>query len=271
MIDVSLEQAARITTAVSMVAVGLDSVEALSRPSLFAGHSIFGEAVQIHVNGRYRRMQSQLIGSAQLIVVLTSVQLLCSLAAALNPAAAPWAIVTILSIRTFFAARHSSLGSEGSDHALGLILFSLLVYYWFPDPLLRHATMWFLTGEIMLAYVTAGWVKGVHPHWRKGTALRHVMATELFGNPVFLKLLTARSWTGPLACRTIIVLECTLPLLIFAGPQWCLIFLAFCAIFHLTVAVVQGLNLFLFVFPAAFPAILITAQDFAHFRQTLTW
>jgi hypothetical protein len=266
LVSMTIDTAVRITTVGAMAAVIIDAMEVLSSISAFSTGAVYGRDVQLLINKHFRRLHANAFGSAAVsptaVAALTVVQIICAALAMMHPSSAPYAIALILVIRTLFNLRHSQLGSEGADHALGLTLVALLVCHLSSNPLLRHAGAWFLSAEIMLAYLTSGAVKARHPQWQNGTALRQVFGTELFGNRILLRFLSSYPTLATLSCRMVIGLECLLPLLFFAGPQWCLVFLILAAGFHFTVALSQGLNLFLPVFVSTYPLILLSSRDF---------
>jgi hypothetical protein len=69
----------------------------------------------------------------------------------------------------------------------------------------------------------------------------------------------------------VIVFECLAPLLVFTGPAGCLLFLSMGVLFHVGIAALQGLNLFVFAFVATYPALLLTAFDIQRVWTRIAW
>jgi len=76
--------------------------------------------------------------------------------------------------------------------------------------------------------------------------------------------LSRRYWLAITLSWAIIVFECSFFLVFFIDLKYVMILLAMGVLFHLTNAIVMGLNGFLFAFTAAYPAVfycVLTAQD----------
>jgi hypothetical protein len=63
-----------------------------------------------------------------------------------------------------------------------IVLGSIALFDLSPFNLARHAVLWFVAGQCLLSYVTAGTVKAMHAEWRAGRAITAILSTELFGH-----------------------------------------------------------------------------------------
>lgn len=174
-------------------------------------------------------------------------------------------IAIIILIRGLSIVRNGHYGSEGADHMLLVLLGSVVVYAVAPGVLAKRAVLWFICAETLLAYVTAGIIKLRHRKWREGAAIRNVLATELFGHRGFERSLSMHPWLSPIICWSVIVFECASPVLVLTSYKGCVIFILAGLCFHLGIAVTQGLNLFVWVFFATYPALLVTSHDVSRY------
>jgi hypothetical protein len=63
-----------------------------------------------------------------------------------------------------------------------------------------------------------------------------------------------------LLCWSVILFECLGPFLVLSGRNGVVIFITLALAFHLGVAIVMGLNIFVWSFVAAYPAIIFMAE-----------
>ncbi len=145
------------------------------------------------------------------------------------------------------------LSSNGADY-MQLIVWSAVVAYGLAGGSLgRSAALWFVAGNAVVAYVTAGLKKLSVPGWRDGTVLGSIMATETFGTPALVPLLHVRPLAAVAAWGTL-GFETLGPFLILLGPPGALTFAAIATLFHVGIAATMGLNRFVFAFGAALPS-----------------
>ena len=191
-------------------------------------------------------------------LILISLQLVFALAvlAAAPGIFLPLSITGMLFIKLLIHLRHQHGGLDGSDQMQLVILTSLTVFFWTIDPDIKRIALWFIAAQSILSYLAAGYAKFASPIWRSGKAMSGILATDNYGS------LLLSSWLGrfpvlsPVVCWLVIVFECVAPVLVFAGPILCLAFLICGLLFHLTIAVIMGLNNFFWSFGATYPALL---------------
>ena len=143
----------------------------------------------------------------------------------------------------------------GSDRLGLLLLVCLLVARALPHSLWSQVAMGYLAMQLLFSYFIAGWVKLINPEWRRGRALRDVFMFSVY--PVSESLRGWQHWPRLLWVMSwgVILLEVLFPLaLLDARALWLALLLA--GIFHLANAVLFGLNRFLWVWLAAYPALL---------------
>jgi len=116
----------------------------------------------------------------------------------------------------------------------------------------------FLAAQVALAYLTAGVTKAASPTWRSGRALGTLLSTERYGLPALGVFLVAHPIFDRALSWTVIIWETTFPLA-FVAPRPVLIgMLSVGVLFHVTCAILMGLNRFAWAFCGCYPAILGT-------------
>jgi hypothetical protein len=116
--------------------------------------------------------------------------------------------------------------------------------------------LWFLALQACLAYFTAGVAKWMGSHWRDGSGLTGVFTTDAFGNQTLGGFLRRSPSSARLLSWSVIILECTFPLVLIAPEPLLWALLAGGVTFHIVTAFVMGLNTFVFAYFALYPAIL---------------
>lgn len=176
------------------------------------------------------------------------------------PALSPYLVILILVTRMLLHLRNQ-YGLDGSDQ-MQLILFAgLAVYYVTPDPMGKHAALWFICLQSILSYLTAGIAKVISPVWRNGRAMLGILGTMSYGNSLASQLMVKFTFLSKALCWAVIVFECAFPLLAFVSPTACVVFIACGVLFHLMIALNMGLNVFFWSFVASYPAIIRFSLD----------
>lgn len=120
--------------------------------------------------------------------------------------------------------------------------------------------VWFVGGQSLLSYATAGIAKAISPTWTTGKAIPLIMGSEAYGQPWASAVLEAHPKLAKLLTRCAIVFECCFPLIIVAPKSVAIAMLVAGALFHLGCAVTMGLNAFLLVFPGSYVCVAYIAQ-----------
>jgi hypothetical protein len=124
------------------------------------------------------------------------------------------------------------------------------------DDLLALAGALWTGGQLTIAYFASGISKALLPGWRDGRIVRAALSGYWFGHPLAARLLrrapvaTALGWT-------VIAAELAFPLALLAPAKALLAVLALFGLFHVGIAVVMGLNTYVWAFLAAYPSVLV--------------
>ncbi|WP_442587522.1 hypothetical protein ACSBL2_15865 [Pedobacter sp. AW31-3R] len=144
-------------------------------------------------------------------------------------------------------------GRDGADETLSILLFGLFVYYAVdPELSLRWAGPLFIVAQLSLSYFISGYYKLMSGTWRSGQSIKKVVATEIYGQPS-LSFLVRHQLVGYACCWLIILWELSFPLLFLISAPYALIWLILGVIFHLSMAVIMGLNTFMMAFLISYP------------------
>jgi hypothetical protein len=156
--------------------------------------------------------------------------------------------------------------SDGAEQMAVLTIFAICVAL-IPGPNANTATIavWFIAGQAMLSYTTAGIAKALSETWRSGEAVPLVMSSESHGHPALARLLANHPDLGKALTRSVVLFECCFPLILVAPPQLALLLLLAGVAFHLGCAITMGLNAFLFAFPGTYLCVAYVAQSVSPF------
>ena len=194
------------------------------------------------------------------IPVLAVIALRCLCAALLSAGwPAPALVAAVLAAMSMSVIARRTYGLDGADHMLLVVLVALALAYSTGSGTARAVVVWLIAGEAALAYTTAGIAKLIAPGWRDGTFLPQILHTKIYGCPPLAAALSSRPAAARVACNTLLFWECTFPVALIAPRPVALAYVAAGACFHVTTALVMGLNTFMFSFLAAYPCLLAVA------------
>ena len=253
----ALEAVTRLTALASLVV----SIEYLSRPAPLRDDGLMSWLV-----GRLRApwLASGLIGALLHAVLrypvflgVLSLRAAVCLALTFGPS---WVVFD--SVALWLAAilcgltwLRSDYGHDGADQMSWICHFALAIGSLWPAGFVQSSVLWFIAAMLAHAYVTAGVAKALSPGWRSGAYLPDVIGTKTYGLAALGDVLRARPVVARAASLSVIVWECTFPLIFVTPLPYAWAFLAVGVVFHLTNALVMGLNTFLLAFLATYPAV----------------
>jgi hypothetical protein len=169
------------------------------------------------------------------------------------------AALIILAARMLFYLRNQ-LGLDGSDQMLLVACTVVAGGLLLPDPQAQALALYYGAAQLLLSYAVSGIAKAISPTWRSGRALAGIMGTVGYGTPRFAGLLSEHPGLSRLLCWSVIVFECSAPLLVLAGTPGALIIIVGGLVFHASIAIFMGLNIFLWSFASMYPALLFLAH-----------
>ncbi len=149
------------------------------------------------------------------------------------------------------------VGTDGSDQMLNIVAISLIPWYALPEGAVgRLIGVYFLVGQSVLSYLTAGIAKALSAYWRQGDCAWRVLNTATFGHPRASAILRMHPRVSLILTWAMISFECAFVLVLFAPNSLMWAILAAGIVFHGANAVLMGLNVFPWAFGATYPLII---------------
>src|SRR5262249_40499765 len=158
----------------------------------------------------------------------------------------------LVATQLYHFVRGAGLGVWGSDQMNLVILgaaWLALVADRSPDGL--RAGLWFVAAQSVLSYAGNGGAKLAAPSRRSGRAVRTVFATSTTGHPALHRLFADRPRLARLMAWGTMGWECAFPIVLVVPEPARLALLASGVAFHLTIAAMMGIHLFVWAFVAA--------------------
>ena len=257
--------AAELPSRLLFVGLLIESAEAIRMREAFEDSGLFARRVIALVASRPAgyRVQIGPGGGAQSVSTMMGLQAVAALvvlAVGLDAAAGAAAGLTCLVTSGYLRWRRA-IGGNGADQLTFMVLatFAMVVLAGGGSSA-RRAGDTFVAAQVCLAYFAAGCAKLISPVWRSGEAINGVLATEGFGIPRLGRRLSNAPALSHMLCWGVIVWECAFPLALVAPRPITLGFLSSGVLFHLTCAVVMGLNRFVWAFCGCYSAVWLTGD-----------
>ena len=166
----------------------------------------------------------------------------------------------LLSFAIHYRNAYTVNGSDQLNNITQLALCVALVFK--QSVVVQFSSCCFIAFQAELSYLTSGVYKLINVGWRDGSFLRSVLSTRVFGNR-WLKSafdLVPNKTYYILFSFVIIFGEILLGLAFAVPPELSIIILAIGLLFHLSIAVIMGLNTFIWAFLGTYPSIYLIAQ-----------
>ncbi len=257
-----------LTMIVCLVGLAISTLEFLAISRSFAPDGVYSWQI---LRLRYIwRAESPIIGllkpiegpaGVRILLLIRLVIILALFETELGGLAFSVLMASLVLTNLLFTMRRT-IGDDGSDQMNSIILCTVLLCLTpLGDSFVLACGIWFLTAQAALSYVAAGIAKLVSPVWRSGEAIYLVFNTCTYGNRWIARLLRDRRWLRLLLCWSVILVESLFPLAFVLPYPGVWFFLIAAGLFHLSCAVIMGLNSFLFAFVATYPAVYYVAMQ----------
>ena len=165
------------------------------------------------------------------------------------------AIWGLLGTQLWLLHRYRGPYNGGSDKMALLILTVLAAIHAAPGPFWQEMALAYLAVQLTLSYFVSGWVKLRHPDWRRGTALQDVFRFSAYPVSESMRGWARRPRLMMTGSWAVIALEVAFPLSLL-HPASLMAALLLTAGFHLANAICFGLHRFLWIWLAAYPALI---------------
>lgn len=259
------DTALRAIEIIAAIGVLISSLEFMTRPDLLASSSLLswpvirlarrstshgrlGKAADFFLTSPVLQwlFGARALAAAMLIVVPACIRV---------PAPAHVLLLGVVVAGGAIRSLRAPFGGEGSDEVSQIVLTTLLLVSLRPTPMAMQIGLWLIALQACLAYFVSGIYKITAPMWLDGTALTGVLRTRSYGNRTLAAWFAARPTTARWVSRGLSLSETLFPLVLLAPSSFLPYFLAWGVAFHLTCAVVMGLDCFVWAFVASYPAI----------------
>lgn len=143
-------------------------------------------------------------------------------------------------------------GLDGADQMSLLILLTVfLCTVIINNNAIKEVGVWFIALQLSISYIIAGVAKLISSQWRSGLALQGIFSTYTYGTVLTKKIFTNHKSLSMVFCWTVIIFEITYPFVLFFNAE--MFFISIGILFHLSIAVIMGLNDFVWRFATAYP------------------
>jgi uncharacterized protein (DUF697 family) len=254
---------ARLSAVVVLTGVIIGDLEMLFRrrqlgPDGFYNWDFLRSSRSWTVRGRAASIADALFSYPN-VLALIAVQLVAAVLAVLAAMEAlpvrdlVW-LVAVLAVSMLLHLRNQ-YGLDGADQMQAVVLSGLVLFWVAPTRLAQDIALIFIAAQGMLSYFTAGLAKLISPVWRNGTAIRDIVSTRSYGSSAATRVMQQHRLLSPALCWATICFECLLPLLVLVSPTACLVFIGMAVVFHVSIAALMGLNVFVWSFVATHPSL----------------
>lgn len=232
------------------LATAICALELVIVREAFSERGVYAWSVLSANQGRLARPLAWIFGARGTLAILV-LQLAAAIALPLvaHPAPAWIAFGTTLAI----AVRWRGSYNGGSDAMLLVVLLAIAIARTVPSH--ANAALAYAAVQLVLSYFIAGVVKLRDPAWRAGRAMPIIVTLPHYRVPARAAALLASPRVGRALAYGMLAFELTFPVALL-HPTACIVYLAIGATFHLANALAFGLNRFLWIWLAAYPALL---------------
>jgi hypothetical protein len=265
-IAVNHEATYALIVTVASIGVFVASAELVTLKSEFQDGGLFSWNVLRTVSratlsvgtGRPRRLISHPF-FVPAIVSARGLAALCLICFSHNYALSAACVFAIIVVSIVMVWR-APLGLDGSDQMSLITFVAVAIHRLFPgDVHIAQASLWFIAIQGCLSYTVAGIAKVTSPVWRSGEAVRRIFGTRTYGSIRSAALVSDRDGLCLALSWMVMLFECSFPLALVSGETGFMVFAVIGILFHISNAVIMGLNTFVWAFVATYPAMLFCA------------
>ena len=240
----------------------LATVETLVRRDVLRDEGLMswrvGSLRQPHlIRGRLGKLLDIALRYPNVCVVL-GLRVLVAAAIAVGPSALVgsfWLLFMMALLLLLFTIRNS-YGQDGADQMALIIFVGAALATLAGGGRVISVYLWFIALQICLSYGTAGIAKASAAGWRNGTFLVGIAATRIYGHQPAAKVLGRHPVVARVLSLLIVAWESLFPLVLVAPRPVAYAMIASGFLFHLSNGFLMGLNDFLWLFVATYPALL---------------
>jgi hypothetical protein len=149
-----------------------------------------------------------------------------------------------------------AFGLDGADQmALLLLMVLLFCFIASSDNRVRLLGLWFIALQLALSYIVSGVAKVLSTEWRSGVAIQGILSTYTYGTGTTRRLVIRSRRLCQILCWSVMLTEIAIPFGLLLGRRGALAALTLGALLHVSIALIMGLNDFVWSFVAAYPGL----------------
>ncbi len=152
----------------------------------------------------------------------------------------------------------------GSDYMTLIILSSLCVANFLPKTIVQMGALYYIAFQVTTSYFLAGIVKAKQKEWRSGIALITFIESPNYNPPKFLKDILKIKKLSLLSSWAVMLFEICFPLIFIQNSYGALIWIILAFLFHFINVILFGLNRFLVIWTATYPALYFVVNNFSN-------
>lgn len=148
------------------------------------------------------------------------------------------------------------IGRDGSDQMTLIVLVGLSLFYAFPGSDTSRIAVAFVALQLALSYLSSGLAKISSRTWRGTNALSEIFNTVTYGRQTVSAVFYKYRHFSLLSAYAVMLWQATFPFSFLMPDHVFSLYLIGGVLFHLSIAIVMGLNTFFLSFMAAYPFII---------------
>jgi hypothetical protein len=164
-------------------------------------------------------------------------------------------LLLVLTITSILMTLRCPRGNSGADQMSLIVLTAASMAALVGTSFSIKAGLTFIAAQSGMAYATSGLLKAKEAGWRDGSFVTEILKTSTFGNRMLLRRVEQYRPIAIFLGCSVAAGDCVLGFAVFMPPVVCLAVLVFGLFLHIGIAVVLGLNTFLWSFVGTYPAV----------------
>lgn len=245
------------------IGVLLDCLEHLATRRQFDDHGPLGWPLIrqsfLPKSARLRRWADVLCAGSRRLLLVIGLRLFAAgaVAFACGPSLSFAAGLSLLVVtQLYILLRSGGVGRVGSDS----ISFVVCGAAWLAlvlgrDRLTASAGLWFIAATVCWSYLVAGVSKLASPSWRSGRSITDLLSTRAYGSRWLSRHVAPRPRLAWFLSWTTLLWECAFPLVLIVPDELRVAFFCSGVLFHTIMALLMGLNTFIWAYAATYPAL----------------
>jgi len=256
------EKAIQLVEIIIMTAVIIHSAEYLSLQSYFSEDGIWRWSEIKNEYNFYRKISFLL--DYKIFIALIYMRIFCAFGFLLFHSSI--FIITIFLSSLLISVRFRGSFNGGSDYLSIIILSALVLASLMGTAKVQEGVLWYIGLQVCNSYFMAGLFKLKQASWRNGSALTQFIQSANYYPPIFIKRLLVKQTRALLLSWALMLLEIIFPLIFLSHGYLTIIWISLFFTFHLLNVFIFGLNRFLIIWSAAYPALYYVVNHLPNLR-----